>query len=86
MAASTLALLTSSTTMTLTPAKYPSLSTSTPIACAGADAHWPGEDAALLVIAPVVALFALGLVAVLRRSAPPRETAVPVAALQMEQP
>ena len=53
----------------------------------GADAHWPGDDAALLVIAPVVALFALGLVAVLRRSAPPRETAaVPAStAWQMEQ-
>jgi uncharacterized membrane protein len=51
----------------------------------GADAHWPGEDAALLVIAPVVALFALGLVAVLRKSAPPREAAAPVAALRMEQ-
>jgi uncharacterized membrane protein len=41
----------------------------------GADAHWPGGDAALLVIVPAVALFALGLVAVLRRSAPPREPA-----------
>ena len=36
----------------------------------GADAHWPGDDAALLVVAPCVALYALGLVAVLRRSAP----------------
>ena len=36
----------------------------------GADAHWPGNDGALLVIAPVVALYALSLVAVLRRSAP----------------
>ena len=34
----------------------------------GAGAHWPGGDAALLVIAPVTALFALGLVAVLRRT------------------
>ena len=51
----------------------------------GAHAHWPGQDAALLVIAPVVALFALGLVAVLRQSAPPREAATPVAALRMEQ-
>jgi uncharacterized membrane protein len=41
----------------------------------GADAHWPGNDAALLVIVPIVALFALTLVAVLRRSAPPREAA-----------
>ncbi|MBR7833555.1 hypothetical protein KDL01_09775 [Actinospica durhamensis] len=36
----------------------------------GADTHWPGNDAALLVIAPVVALYALALVAVLRRHAP----------------
>jgi len=36
----------------------------------GADAHWPGNDGALLVIAPLVALYALSLVAVLRRSAP----------------
>jgi uncharacterized membrane protein len=36
----------------------------------GADAHWPGGDAALPVIAPIVALYALALVAVLRRSAP----------------
>jgi uncharacterized membrane protein len=45
----------------------------------GADAHWPGSDAALLVIIPAVALFALGLVAVLRRSLPPRAAAAPVA-------
>ena len=36
----------------------------------GARAHWPGSDAALLVIAPAVAVFALALVAVLRRSTP----------------
>lgn len=36
----------------------------------GADAHWPGNDAALLVIAPAVALYALALVALLRRGAP----------------
>ena len=36
----------------------------------GADAHWPGGDAALLVIAPAVAVYALALVAVLHRSAP----------------
>lgn len=35
----------------------------------GAGAHWPGSDAALLVIIPAIALFALGLVALLRRSA-----------------
>lgn len=32
----------------------------------GAGAHWPGADAALLVVVPAVALFALALVAVLR--------------------
>ena len=37
----------------------------------GAGAHWPGEDAALLVIAPAVAIFALTLVAVFRRTGPP---------------
>jgi uncharacterized membrane protein len=36
----------------------------------GADAHWPGGDAALLIVVPCVALYALALVAVLRRSAP----------------
>jgi uncharacterized membrane protein len=36
----------------------------------GARAHWPGSDAALLVIAPAVAAFALALVAALRRSTP----------------
>jgi len=46
----------------------------------GADARWPGDDAALLVIAPAVALYALALVAVLRRSAP--RPAAPAPALQ----
>jgi uncharacterized membrane protein len=36
----------------------------------GADAHWPGNDAALLIVVPCVAVYALVLVAVLRRSAP----------------
>jgi len=36
----------------------------------GADAHWPGSDAALLAIVPCVALYALALVAVMRRNAP----------------
>jgi uncharacterized membrane protein len=35
----------------------------------GAHAGWPGGDAALLAIIPAVALFALGLAAMLRRSA-----------------
>jgi uncharacterized membrane protein len=35
----------------------------------GAGAHWPGSDAALLVIIPAIALFGIGLTALLRRSA-----------------
>jgi uncharacterized membrane protein len=34
----------------------------------GAGAHWPGSDAALLVIIPAVALLGVGLTALLRRS------------------
>jgi uncharacterized membrane protein len=34
----------------------------------GAGAHWPGSDAALLVIIPAVALLGIGLTAVLRQS------------------
>jgi len=34
----------------------------------GAGAHWPGSDAALLGIIPLVALYSLGLVALLRRT------------------
>jgi uncharacterized membrane protein len=41
----------------------------------GAGAHWPGSDAALLVLIPAIAVFALLLVALFRRSAP-REVAV----------
>jgi len=33
----------------------------------GAGAQWPGSDTALLVIVPAIALFALGMVALLRR-------------------
>jgi uncharacterized membrane protein len=40
----------------------------------GAGAVWPGADAALLAVVPAVALFALALVAVLRRSAVLRAT------------
>jgi hypothetical protein len=40
------------------------------LACAvEAGATWPGADAALLVLVPAVALFALALVAVLHRAA-----------------
>jgi uncharacterized membrane protein len=34
----------------------------------GAGANWPGSDAALLVIIPVIALFGIGLTALLRRA------------------
>ncbi len=37
----------------------------------GTGAHWPGSDAALLVVIPVVALLAAGLTALLRRTPPP---------------
>jgi uncharacterized membrane protein len=37
----------------------------------GAGAHWPGSDAALLVLVPGVALFALALVALLRANRVP---------------
>ena len=46
----------------------------------GADAHWPGSDAALLVIVPCVAVYALAMVAVLKRGAP--KSAEPAPALQ----
>ncbi|HWF79061.1 MAG TPA: hypothetical protein VN695_00680 [Streptosporangiaceae bacterium] len=48
----------------------------------GAGAKWPGSDAALLVIAPAIACFALLLVAVLRRSgtATPGHPATPAVA------
>jgi uncharacterized membrane protein len=44
----------------------------------GAGAHWPGTDAALLVLIPAIAAFALGLVALLRprRTAPPEDKPV----------
>jgi uncharacterized membrane protein len=47
----------------------------------GANAHWPGGDAALLGIIPAIALFSLGTVAALRRylgGAGVKETAVSV--------
>ncbi len=34
----------------------------------GAGAHWPGKDAALLVLIPAIAVFAVGLVALMRRT------------------
>jgi uncharacterized membrane protein len=45
----------------------------------GAGAKWPGSDAALLVIGPAIACFALLLVAVLRRSKTPSPGPVAVA-------
>jgi uncharacterized membrane protein len=41
----------------------------------GAGAHWPGSDAALLVLVPAVALFALALVGLLRRGVATPSTA-----------
>jgi uncharacterized membrane protein len=48
----------------------------------GAGAKWPGSDAALLVIGPAIACFALLLVAVLRRSSTPAagQSSAPVVA------
>ena len=43
----------------------------------GAGAHWPGSDAALLVIIPVTLAFAIGIVATLRRGARQHGEAVP---------
>ena len=50
----------------------------------GAGVTWPGSDAALLVIVPAVAVFALGLVAWLRRLTP-SHTAAATAPLHLEQ-
>lgn len=46
----------------------------------GAGAHWPGSDAALLVIAPAVACFALLLVAMLRRNKVAQQPSAPTMA------
>lgn len=46
----------------------------------GAGANWPGKDAALLVIIPGIAAFALALVAALRRVPAAAAEAVPVVA------
>jgi uncharacterized membrane protein len=46
----------------------------------GAGATWPGSDAALLVIVPGIAVFALALAAALRRVPAARAEAVPVVA------
>jgi uncharacterized membrane protein len=47
----------------------------------GAGAHWPGSDASLLVLVPVVAVYSYGLVAFLKRrrehSLEPLAAAVP---------
>jgi uncharacterized membrane protein len=42
----------------------------------GAGAHWPGSDAALLALVPIVLLFSLALVALLRRPSGPRRLTV----------
>jgi uncharacterized membrane protein len=43
----------------------------------GAGASWPGSDAALLAIVPAVALFAIGLVRLLRREQEAAAAATP---------
>ena len=47
----------------------------------GAGAHWPGSDAALLVVIPAIAVFALALVAIMRRSGGGRQPAAASAAV-----
>jgi uncharacterized membrane protein len=42
----------------------------------GAGAHWPGSDAALLALVPIVLVFSLALVALLRRRRTPRRLTV----------
>jgi uncharacterized membrane protein len=49
----------------------------------GAGAHWPGSDAALLVLVPAVALWALALTALLRRR-PAQTEPAPVEPAQAE--
>jgi uncharacterized membrane protein len=44
----------------------------------GTGAHWPGSDAALLVLVPVTALFALGAAALLRRAGQPKPPVAPM--------
>ncbi|MGN6608727.1 MAG: COG4280 domain-containing protein [Jatrophihabitans sp.] len=51
----------------------------------GAQAHWPGSDAALLVLVPGIAGLALGLVAALRRRRRP-EPALSASVLARERP
>jgi uncharacterized membrane protein len=50
----------------------------------GAGAHWPGADAALLVLIPAVALYALALVAVFRRRDKPTPVVEDTAAARRE--
>jgi uncharacterized membrane protein len=49
---------------------------------AGAGAHWPGGDAALLVLIPGLGLFAVGLVAWLRSGAADTTSAAPTTSLE----
>ena len=48
----------------------------------GAGVTWPGSDAALLVLIPVTALYALALVAVFRRSAAARVPSIPAGSVE----
>ena len=50
----------------------------------GAGAHWPGSDAALLVLIPAIAVFALILVALFRRSTPQNHAAAVNVSAQSE--
>jgi uncharacterized membrane protein len=51
----------------------------------GAGAHWPGADAALLVLVPGVALTALALTALLRRTRPTTDSAISDQPLRAEE-
>ena len=42
----------------------------------GAGVHWPGNDAALLVVIPAIALVCLGYTTLLRRTGPQAQTGV----------
>jgi uncharacterized membrane protein len=48
----------------------------------GAGAHWPGDDIALLILVPAVALFGLIMVAVFKRRQPANVDGVPYSATE----
>ena len=49
----------------------------------GAGAHWPGSDAALLVLIPAIGLYALAMVALFRQK-PAASGPVPVAQVTIQ--